>query len=126
MICFPPQVIQSDGGNLAACINAATLALINAGIPMKDYVSACISSYVEEKALVDINMLEENSGAPSLTLAMLPKSDNIILFEMDSRLHIDGLERILANAKKGCNDISAILQRTIRDNIAEHAVTLVI
>ena len=29
------QVLQSDGGNLAACINAATLALVDAGVSLK-------------------------------------------------------------------------------------------
>jgi exosome complex component RRP41 len=35
------QLMQSDGGQVQACINAATLALINAGIAMRDYVVAC-------------------------------------------------------------------------------------
>jgi exosome complex component RRP41 len=34
------EVLQSDGGNYCASVNAATLALIDAGIPMKDFVCA--------------------------------------------------------------------------------------
>src|ERR1700734_3049735 len=34
------QVLQQDGGLLQACINCTTLALINAGIPMIDFVCA--------------------------------------------------------------------------------------
>ena len=41
------QVIQSDGGLLSVAINAVTLALIDAGIPMKDFVVACAAAYVE-------------------------------------------------------------------------------
>eukprot|EP00794_Sanderia_malayensis_P003569 gene3569-4073_t len=120
------EVIQSDGGNLAACINAATLALINAGIPVRDYVSACTSTFVDETPLIDANSLEENSGTPNLTLALLPKSDSIVLFQMDSRLHMDSLQTIIEDTRKGCSDIATILQRTIKNNIAEHAATLVI
>ena len=29
------EVLQADGGNYCACVNAATLALIDAGIPLK-------------------------------------------------------------------------------------------
>ena len=35
------HVLSQDGSLLAACLNAATLALIDAGIPMSDYVAAC-------------------------------------------------------------------------------------
>ena len=35
------QVLQADGGEAVAAINAATLALIDAGVAMRDYVVAC-------------------------------------------------------------------------------------
>ncbi|XP_016368331.1 exosome complex component RRP41-like [Sinocyclocheilus rhinocerous] len=35
------KILQADGGNYSACVNAATLALVDAGIPMRDYVCAC-------------------------------------------------------------------------------------
>ncbi|KAF2404134.1 ribosomal protein S5 domain 2-like protein [Trichodelitschia bisporula] len=35
------HVLAQDGALLAACINAATLALIDAGVPMSDYLVAC-------------------------------------------------------------------------------------
>lgn len=35
------QVLQSDGGEAVAAINAATLAVIDAGVAMRDYVVAC-------------------------------------------------------------------------------------
>nr|KAF6395764.1 exosome component 4 [Molossus molossus] len=35
------QVLQADGGTYAACVNAATLAVLDAGIPMRDFVCAC-------------------------------------------------------------------------------------
>ena len=38
--------MKADGGNYCACVNAATLALIDAGIPLVDYVSACTASLV--------------------------------------------------------------------------------
>ena len=61
------QVLQADGSNQSACINAVTLALIDAGIPMKDYVSASTVSFVNDTPLMDINYLEESSGGPKLS-----------------------------------------------------------
>lgn len=35
------QILQADGSGMAAAMNAATLALADAGIPMRDLVVAC-------------------------------------------------------------------------------------
>lgn len=34
-------ILEDDGGVFPAAINAATLALIDAGIPLKDFVGSC-------------------------------------------------------------------------------------
>ena len=67
------EVLQADGGNYCACVNAATLALIDAGIPLVDYVSACTASLVQETPLVDVSSLESTTGGPELTVAAHPK-----------------------------------------------------
>ena len=54
------EVLQSDGGNYCACANAATLALVDAGIPMRDYVCACTASLMNEVPLVDVSNLVRN------------------------------------------------------------------
>lgn len=39
-------------GDYSVCVNAATMALIDAGIPMKDFVCACSASYVEDTSIL--------------------------------------------------------------------------
>ena len=39
-------------GNRCASINAGTLALIDAGIPMKDFVCACSATFLEDTPLL--------------------------------------------------------------------------
>ena len=109
------QILQADGGNYSACINAATLALLDAGIPMKDYVCSCSVSFIDDSALLDINYLEESSSAPQLTLAILPKSEKIVLFRLDSKLHADNLEKVLNLAKQGCKDVYTLLREHVHD-----------
>jgi len=46
------HVLQSDGGALAAAINAATLALIDAGVAMRDFVVGCTVVYVGKTPLL--------------------------------------------------------------------------
>jgi len=120
------QALQSDGSCVATCVNAATLALIDAGVPLKDYLCASSSSHVQDKFLADINYLEEGTGAARLTLAMMPRSEKVVLFEMDSRLHIEHLDDLMQIGKKTCQDIFAVMQQAIEDDSLQQATTLIV
>jgi exosome complex component RRP41 len=113
------EIIQTDGGLLHAGINAATLALIDAGIPMIDYVASCSSGYANEQAILDLNYIEENAEAPLLTLAILPKSEKVLVLETVCRLHLDNLEDCLNLAKDGCVLIAEKLDNIIRQQDSE-------
>ncbi|XP_076454684.1 exosome complex component RRP41-like [Babylonia areolata] len=117
------EVLQSDGGNYCASVNAATLALIDAGIPLRDYVCACSSGFARETALADMNHLEESSGCPELTVATLAKSRNIVFLEMNSRLHEDHLSAVMERAVAGCADVYHVLDTAVRDYVGETAAT---
>ncbi|KAG7671580.1 hypothetical protein KSW81_003712 [Nannochloris sp. 'desiccata'] len=56
------QVLQADGGTRCACINAAFLALADAGIPMKDMVASCAAGYLDSTTLLDLNYTEDSGG----------------------------------------------------------------
>lgn len=60
------EVLQTDGGSeICTVVNAATLALIDAGICMKEYVCACTASLTNDgTALLDVSHLEEICGKP--------------------------------------------------------------
>lgn len=59
-------------------MNAATLALIDAGIPIKEYVIACSASLANgDVPLVDISHLEETSGGSNLTVALMASSGQV-------------------------------------------------
>lgn len=48
-------ILQDDGGSMCACMNGVTLALIDAGISMKDMVTSCSAGFIEGKiVLVEI------------------------------------------------------------------------
>ncbi|KAL8608958.1 Exosome complex component RRP41 [Nucella lapillus] len=118
------EVLQADGGNYSACVNAATLALIDAGIPLKDYVCACSAGFSRETALVDMNHLEESSGCPQLTVAMLAKSRKLVFLQMTSRLHGDHLAALTDRAMAGCGDVHSVVDSAVRDYVGETAAAL--
>ncbi|XP_063696335.1 exosome complex component RRP41 [Culicoides brevitarsis] len=114
------EVLQSDGGNYCASINAATLALIDAGICLKEYVCACTASLAnDDVALMDVSNVEEVSGGPVLTVATLPKSGKIAFMEMSQRFHLDCLPKVLECATKGAKELYEILDKAVRDHLVE-------
>ncbi|CAG8489209.1 8725_t:CDS:2, partial [Scutellospora calospora] len=116
------QILQFDGGTIQICINAATLALIDAGIPMQEYVCACSAGSHEDQILLGnqyLNNAEEMADTPELTVALLPKSGKFTLLQMDSRLHVDKLEAVMKLAATGCKDIYEILDETVREYVKD-------
>ncbi|KAI9875081.1 MAG: Exosome non-catalytic core component [Pleopsidium flavum] len=115
------HVLSQDGSLLAACLNAATLALIDAGIPMSDYIVACTagstSSYTsnDESAdpLLDLNGLEEQE-LPFLTVGTLGAGEKVSVLVMETRVQIGRLEGMLAVGVDGCNQVREILDQVVR------------
>lgn len=87
------QVVQQDGGLLQACINATTVALMSAGVPMTDFICAVSGGVHSTSPLLDLTLLEEND-VPNLTVAVMPKTKKISLVTMETRLHVDRFEEV--------------------------------
>ncbi|KAI6370092.1 hypothetical protein MCOR25_004264 [Pyricularia grisea] len=121
-ITFSLHVLSQDGSLLAALINAATLAAVDAGIPMVDYVVACsagsTSSYAaaDESAdpLLDLNQQEETE-LPGLTAATLGATDRVVVLSCESRVQASRLEGMLAVAVDGCKQVREILDRVVKE-----------
>ncbi|AWP03988.1 Exosome complex exonuclease RRP41 [Scophthalmus maximus] len=113
------KILQSDGGNYSVCVNAATLAVIDAGIPMRDYVCACTVGFVDETPLADLCYAEESGGVSSLALALLPRGGQIALLQMDARLHQDHLEALIEAAMTACKGVSKVLDEVVRQHLQE-------
>ncbi|KAJ2812720.1 Exosome non-catalytic core component [Coemansia furcata] len=119
------HLLQHDGGTLETCINAATLALVDAGISMVDYVCACTAGFIDETPVLDLNFVEESSiETPDLTVAVLPRSGNIALLQMESRLHSSKLEDVLELATEGCKHIHKKLDDAVLAAASELAKKL--
>lgn len=115
------HVLSQDGSLLAACLNAATLALIDAGIPMTDYIAACsagsTSSYAsnDEQAdpLLDLNGLEEQE-LPFLTVGTLGTEEQISVLIMETRVQLARVEAMIAVGVDGCKQIRSLLDAIVR------------
>lgn len=114
------QVLQQDGGLLQACINATTLALINAGIPLLDFVCAVNGGVHSTSPLLDLTLLEEND-VPNVTVAIMPRTKKMTLVTMETRLHIDRFDEIFKLAA----DAGEVVHKEMKAAVKSRTSTLV-
>ncbi len=98
------EVLQADAGTRTAGINAAAVALADAGIPMKSMISSCAAGKVADTIILDPMKEEDNFGQADLPIAMTPSGD-ITLLQMDGDLTKDEFQRAVEMAMKGARDI---------------------
>lgn len=87
------QILAQDGSVLSACINATTLALVTAGIPLLDFVCAVSGGVHTTSPLLDLTLLEEND-VPHVTVGIMPRTGRVTLATMETRLHAERFEEI--------------------------------
>jgi exosome complex component RRP41 len=105
------EVLQSDAGTRTAGINAASVALAAAGIPMKDLVSSVAVGKIDGEVVLDLNALEDNYGEGDMPVAMVARTNTITMLQLDGRFSHEEFERGLKLAMSACRTIYE-LQRT--------------
>jgi len=111
------EVLQADAGTRTAGINAASIALADAGIPMKNLVSACAVGKVDDTLVLDLNKDEDNYGQADMPIAMTPDG-KITLLQMDGHLTRDEFKEGLEMAKRGCLMISEMQKAALLEKYA--------
>lgn len=107
------HVLAQDGGLLAGMTNAITLALIDAGVAMYDYVSAISVGLHDQTPLLDLNVLEENDMS-CLTIGVVGKSEKLAMLLMEDKMPLDRLESVLGIAIAGGHRIRDLMDNEVR------------
>jgi len=107
------DILNADASTRCASINAASLALASAGIPMKDLVASCASGKVGNHLILDVAGKEDTEGDVDLPIAYLPVTDEILLLQMDGIVSISEFNKLIELAKKGCQQIYEFQKKTL-------------
>ncbi len=117
------QLPQTDAGTRCAAITAASMALADAGIPMKDMISSVAVGNVDDKIVADLTYKEEQIGqfnpeskdAPvsDIPLAMLHNTKEISLLQMDGEISRDDLVKSLELAKIAMEKIYEVQKQAL-------------
>lgn len=108
------EIIEADGGTRCASINAAAVALADAGIPMKDLVSSCASGKYEGNLILDLGDYEDKNGESDVPVAYLPKNDQVTLLQMEGIMTQDETEKCIELAIEGCKQIYEIQKEALK------------
>jgi exosome complex component RRP41 len=106
------EVLQADAGTRTAGINAAAVALADAGIPMRSMISSCAAGKVADTIILDPMKEEDNFGQADLPIAMTPNGD-LTLMQMDGGLTPDEFHRAVEMAMKGARDIYELQRQAL-------------
>jgi len=120
---FPNSVVdvyielpQTDAGSRCAGISAASIALADAGIVMKDLVAAVSVGCIDGTVVVDLDKEEEDfeGDVADVPLAVIPSTGEITLLQMDGILTKDQLKKGLEMGKKSCEKITEVQRKALK------------
>lgn len=105
MIEISVEVVQANAGTRCAGIVAASVALADAGIPMRDLVASCAAGKVDGEIVLDLTKEEDNDGEADMPVAIIPRLNEITLLQMDGKLTEEEVENAVKLAMKGCGEV---------------------
>ena len=113
------EVIEAEGGTRCAGITAASVALADAGIPMKDMVVGCAAGKVDGEIVLDLSEKEDKEGQSDVPIAIMPRTGEITLLQSDGNLTEDEFEKALNLAIEGCKQISEVQKEALKNRYGE-------
>jgi len=109
------EVLDAEAGTRCAGLTAAAVALVDAGIPMKDIPVACAAGKIEDQVVLDLGKDEDNYGSADLPVAISPRTGEILLLQMDGHLTLEEFDKALDMAIKGCHIVSDLQKKAIME-----------
>ena len=109
------EVLQADGGSRCAALDAASVALADAGIPMRDMVSACAAGKVADTIVLDVNNEEDQAGQADMPVGYMPNLEKVTLGQLDGVLTSDEFKKCLETAIVGCKKVYEIQKQALHE-----------
>ena len=109
------EVLDSNAGTRVAALTAASVALADAGLPMRDLVVGTGVGKAGGKIIVDLNKEEEDApDAVDIPIAIMPNTKEIVLLQLDGLLTKKEWEEAAAAGIKACEKIYEIQKAALK------------
>lgn len=115
------NIIQADAGTRCAGINAASMALAHAGIPMKDMVSSISVGKMDKTLVLDLDKYEDSEfedgeGSTDIPVS-ITHTGEITHLQLDGKINSKQLKEAIEMAKKACAEIYEVQKKALKDSI---------
>ena len=107
------EVLQADGGTRTAGLTAASVALADAGIPMKDLAIGVAIGKVNGTLVVDVNELEDQYGEADMPVGILPNLNEVVLLQLNGVLTPEEFNKALSLAFSAAEHIYKIAKEAL-------------
>ncbi|MFH1751150.1 MAG: exosome complex exonuclease Rrp41 [Candidatus Micrarchaeota archaeon] len=109
------DILQSDGGTRIAGITAASVALADAGIPMKDLVQGVSVGKINDVLVVDLDKPEDNHGQSDVPIIVSLRSKEILLFQLDGMLTKEEIGKSMDYVFVAAEKVKALQVQALKD-----------
>ena len=114
------NILQANASTRCAGINAATLALAHAGIPMKNMVSSVSLGKLDKTLVIDVNKYEEDweeGEGPTDIPITFTGDGRITHLQLDGKIGFAQLKEGIDMAREACKKIYEVQKQALKDAV---------
>ncbi|XP_016364214.1 exosome complex component RRP46-like [Sinocyclocheilus rhinocerous] len=109
------QVIHDDGSLLSCCLNAACMALMDAGLPMSHlFCSVTCAISKEGQIITDPTALQEKESRALLTFAIDSVERNVLMSSTTGSFSVQELQQCIAISQKASEQIFQFYRHSVK------------
>ncbi len=102
------EVLEADAGTRIASLTASSVAIADAGVPMRDLVVGCTAGKAGGKMVLDLSKDEDNYGEADIPMAILPRTGKVVLLQIDGDVSPEEFDEATLMITNAMKDISKI------------------
>ena len=109
------EILQADAGTRIAGITAASVALADAGIPMRSLVVGCAAGKINGQVVLDLDQKEDNFGEADLPLGIVMDTKEISLMQMDGDFSKEEFDQAFDLVMKASEKIHELQKQALKE-----------
>jgi len=120
MVEISVEFPQTDAGSRCAAICAASMAMADAGLSMKDLVSSVAAGMYDDTVILDPDYEEDSyENGVDMPLAMINSTKGITLLQMDGVISKEKIMECVELSKGACEEIYEIQKQALKNKFAK-------
>jgi len=112
-------ILQANASTRCAGINAASLALAHAGVPMKELIASVSVGKLDKNLVVDVDKdeedFEEGEGATDIAMSFLCNSEKVSHIQLDGKITKEELDKAIEIGWEACKKIKNVQEETLKE-----------